>query len=1406
MNNIISEDFNGTTIEERLYSYTKKENNERSNTLWHAWKNNQKLLSQLLELTLPSFPTYSNHNESHAKKVLHNIERILGKQGISRLSPTNCFMLLNAAYLHDIGMCITYADRKAMVNSTDFVRLLDRICDNNMDMKKAVENMKQSIYPSHEDKDGKDRNNALKEKYSQKLDVYTAVINLMAEFQRSIHGQESGKRINSWVSSENNELGIGLRLSGIPLRIFLRIADCARLHTDWDFNNILELPEYDDGYDSNDLMHPRFVAVMLQLGDALDLDNDRFHPFTIPFVGNLSSTSQTHFQKHQSIRRLTITPKDIYIEADCENQKVYRLLRKECDALESILQKASYYWSSIAPADLQTFLPTLHPPKIVLKGKEIPRELISAKFNISQSRAFRLIEGANIYDKKFAFLRELVQNALDATKIQAWSDLCYSSKHSEFRRENDPYNLCNILRHININDYPITVRLNIGIRDFSKDDEEIISINEIDDIESYQDQNKAFSYGVIVEVQDYGTGISKKDVLNISSVGSSYEKRMDDINEMPDTLKPTGEFGIGLQSCFLVCNQFKAVSHTHFGEAHEISFSSASNLNDGYINISPKDETEIIPYGTTFKLFIDCEHKLPHSECIKAWDIDSSENDIFSPYYEAFKIKREAKELIAQLTFYLDELLGETIFPIYVELNSNDLDGGFCDFIKRNVKTLGVIFTNSEYKKSPKKSWIEIESCTDYKNKTINVEPKDFIEILNLTKEKSVSHQSFVDSPSYTHETSSHNNYNGTDFIFVETDLGKCALNMKTMKLYVWSFNCNTFAVLGAKRFIESTLKKCENNANTKLYIKGIHTANMDIDFVSGLLEVLDIHKGLKKSCINLSRGGFTDKGIQELKNKIYPEIINTAIDGLRKMNLNGSENFKLLIAYEKEHKLENYYDRERILSALFLIYLHKQYSLTNNIISKNSNGTDNCMFELLLKHIQEKLQQDNFGLHSELGIIFSEADIEKILYAVKKSDNQTNTFADIFSEQKSIAILCLKDEIANQWINIPTFFSEDVNSILCSLKHNDSNFFYNQEKLVDWGDVFIEQINRNHADIVNHYRRKRTALNQLLYIWMLQNMHIEAQFASFDGKSVLSVLSFSEVNFSVLNKNAKYLQIKKISENETTYPRYCVRTWSNYYFLGIKNTFENASKVFNNVFSIAIGPKTKNDNSKLIIPFSGVAIKKMDEARKKYEAEELHNFEYEKKLFDLIKKSQRSISSYYDEVINAPFDEARLNSTFEMFEVNNLDSFKTKAGVFSKRFEEILKDLCSDKKTEIKKLDKDYEQLIPNSQDILNDLKNNTTNNISKIADAIKYLCSIDRKEIEKDAMRSVLKLTNTNISEKEYLESIVEFYANNTKHIKEFVANSILEFQSEIYSLICQINFDTIENIQNELKQYMP
>ena len=338
------------TIEEQLERYTQYENStDRHDTLWHGWKHNKRWMRQVLEWVLLSFPNYSRHDESHAVSVLHNIEMLLGNEVIRQLSASDCFLLLNSAYVHDIGMYITESEREEILISEEFRDFLTSRTDE--DMKRYADLLLAACK-----KDG-ERETDYKKEMRRNLEIYYAVLYLSAEYHRVRHAEESQSRLSDMVRSEGT-LGAGFSTSGIPERFFYAIAECAGIHNSSDFHSILELSHVDGGY-AHDHMHPRFVAVLLQLGDALDLDNDRFLPLVRKIMGKLPHESEVHFNKHKSIRKLFISPDKIEISADCKTPEELRLVKSEIDNIVSILKNAGYSWARICPRNLKASLPAL---------------------------------------------------------------------------------------------------------------------------------------------------------------------------------------------------------------------------------------------------------------------------------------------------------------------------------------------------------------------------------------------------------------------------------------------------------------------------------------------------------------------------------------------------------------------------------------------------------------------------------------------------------------------------------------------------------------------------------------------------------------------------------------------------------------------------------------------------------------------------------------------------------------------------------------------------------------------------------------------------------------------------------------------------------------------------------------
>lgn len=118
--------------------------------------------------------------------------------------------------------------------------------------------------------------------------------------------------------------------------------------------------------------------------------------------------------------------------------------------------------------------------------------------------------------------------------------------------------------------FPIDIGMQIVMRDENQN-ESIVTEEEIERLKS--GGKPAWEYGVTVTIKDFGTGIDKESILNIAKVGNSRRKERFVIKEMPPWLTPTAEFGIGLQSAFIVTNLFKCRTYTRSNEKYEITFS-----------------------------------------------------------------------------------------------------------------------------------------------------------------------------------------------------------------------------------------------------------------------------------------------------------------------------------------------------------------------------------------------------------------------------------------------------------------------------------------------------------------------------------------------------------------------------------------------------------------------------------------------------------------------------------------------------------------------------------------------------------------------------------------------------------------------------------------------------------------
>lgn len=1158
------------TIEKRLRMYSEEDDHdERHEILWHAWNQNKRWLAQLLQMTMLSFPTYSLHNDSHAKSVLYNMEKILGEDRINCLSPTDCFMLLHVAYIHDIGMCITADDKEAMYRSDEFIYLLEKLRDNgDLDMKNAANSLLKQLNSIEGSTDNDDDFEQMKLGVGERFDVYQAVMYLMQEAQRGQHGIKSEEQVIDWTMNPS-KMGIAFSMSGVPLRIFVWIARCAGMHTDWNFESVLGLPMKDSGY-VHDEIHPRFVAVMLQIGDALDLDNGRFHMFTKMVMGDLPIQSQAHYNKHQSIRQLEISSEKIMIMADCNSQQALRLVRSECDNVERLLQNASYFWARIAPQDMGGCLPTMYNPVLMLNGKVIPKELVTCKFEISQSKAFRILQGENVYLGKFPFMRELIQNAIDATKMQCWRELQASAignRNADCICDSS-MSLPEFASKILPENYPIEIELEYGYLD---DSQQFHLINDSMTI------GPNVNVGVFVQIKDYGVGISEADIVNIADVGTSYQNRRAVLRKMPEWLKPTGEFGIGLQSVFYFFNWFKCVTYCRNGECYSIEFCDRSNGGSGYINVEPLDAAvHNLTYGTVFQVFIPYGKKFSHDKFILAWE----GKDMFAEDYDRTRASRHSLELMKQIIMDVDSQIGEPLFPIYFHINSTGLD-------VTNVNR-----------------WLK-----EIENVIVDVSPGK--EKLNATVLK--NHISWL----YDRDKKVH-------YQVYNIDGGLCAFDTQNVKIYLWISEMSCAVKIGARRILDC-LSNAENSSkNVKIYYKGIYVDEIRIYNDLGLIEYIDLKGSLKREDLQLSRNGFTDSGKQFIKS-LVEQVILPYLE--RTLDVIGREQFpdvktesecgdcyelseneqnekiQRIVMFEKtyennkkrkEIQLPQKEDWENWLGRTVLAYFYEIYAQKEKSIVAKS-----MFWQLLLKESEETMnvfrgivEKNRSMVHipNFSSIIFfkitrqsvkQREDPEKldcIVMKVNKRDkSQRANLAGILLAENHWMIVSKRAFEGDYWKHfLFQFDSEDAIPMML-----ESNLAAEPTEYSKWHDAIISL--NLEVDLRENQEAVTDFSQQLLLSWMLRNMPTVAYFGTADGNMRVNVLGKTVRTCMHRDYNMTYLILERMVQNYRMYGamRFAVVAWNNYGELGI-------SEVPPSVCRINRGYMQRDFYEWIICPFTG--------------------------------------------------------------------------------------------------------------------------------------------------------------------------------------------------------------------------
>lgn len=584
------------------------ENYPKYQNLYASWCLNKKACEDILGTVVNHYPHYSVHDARHSETIVTCMELLLGDERIKLLSPTDTWMLLHAAYTHDLGMALHADEIEKEWETEQFREYLNGLCDSkDDDLRNAARLLKN------------EENSEKISKTTWPLQIQRAVLLITAEYFRKKHGEISRSHLTDFKEIRLDQNGL------IPERLIILLGEIAYLHTR-NFSQVLELEQVTNGYGS-DYVHPRFLAELLRLGDLLDADNGRFVDAFAKTIGALPQVSSAHREKHNATRHLLITPEIIEYRGDCPTRESYLSARQFVTWLKQEIHNCVLFWTELIPEGFPGYAPRLGKMELLYKGKPDLDGVMDMQFRISEERAFQLVEGSNIYDDKFIFIREIVQNALDAVKLQLWRDLCSGQYDTWIKgkclQTLHPYEI----PHEIYDNYKIMVR-----------------------IKPQEDGSS------IVEITDRGTGLSVADFKRMCGVGDSYHSASDAEKErrnMPVWMRPTSGFGIGIQSVFLVTDQF--TMHTKANGAPSLDVELLTYKKGGYLRVEKAQEE--YKRGTSVRVHV------PRIESIR-YSLGGVVDDFLEHDFDPFS----SRDCVVSLKLF-ETLLNhcdETLFPIEV--------------------------------------------------------------------------------------------------------------------------------------------------------------------------------------------------------------------------------------------------------------------------------------------------------------------------------------------------------------------------------------------------------------------------------------------------------------------------------------------------------------------------------------------------------------------------------------------------------------------------------------------------------------------------------------------------------------------------------------------------------------------
>lgn len=358
------------------------------------------------------FDEYTKHDISHIDYMLNSLDWIIPESTKSLMTSSDWLMITLAVYFHDLGMLVT---------KDEF----------NQRKKTAFPSYKQSILEGSYGLEFKEKISGLGSEETQDRFIYQ-------EYVRRTHSE----RIKYWILNETNpiypsELAVVKEIKDLISNVdSLFRRDLALICESHHLSDLDDLDKYKPnqqyGPSSDEKVNLHYAALILRTADLLHITSDRTPSIEFNLINPNDPISQEEWAKQSAVKTIRPQPKkkegitDNSIPKDTFEVIAFFEDEKGFFGLISYLNYANrqlkenfkfneyankqfglsfeYPWRNIDDSSIET--------------KDFEKRQF--EFVLDQTKILDLLVGHTLYNDSSVVLRELTQNAIDASKLKKY--------------------------------------------------------------------------------------------------------------------------------------------------------------------------------------------------------------------------------------------------------------------------------------------------------------------------------------------------------------------------------------------------------------------------------------------------------------------------------------------------------------------------------------------------------------------------------------------------------------------------------------------------------------------------------------------------------------------------------------------------------------------------------------------------------------------------------------------------------------------------------------------------------------------------------------------------------------------------------------------------------------------------